>query len=232
MMHGLVLAGGEGSRLRASGVTVPKALLAITGEPQIARMAAACRRAGCVTVTCAVRSDLVTAVESALVGRNVNVVSVSTPTSLHTLDLGLKAISDGNVLCTLVDTIMPDDAWDRANDRAVTALADVDAVVAVTPFVEDESPLWVDVADDMTVRSFGHAGARHLATGGVYWLSPRAREIAAASVTAGVERIRGFLGALITGGARVRAVEVPRIVDIDTDADIRSALELVGGYSQ
>jgi hypothetical protein len=25
---------------------------------------------------------------------------------------------------------------------------------------------------------------------------------------------------------------VPRIVDVDTDADIRSALQLVGGYTQ
>ena len=35
-MHGLILAGGDGSRLLASGVTVPKALVRIAGRPQVA----------------------------------------------------------------------------------------------------------------------------------------------------------------------------------------------------
>ncbi|HEY3934723.1 MAG TPA: NTP transferase domain-containing protein [Gemmatimonadales bacterium] len=232
MMHGLVLAGGEGSRLRASGITVPKALLSITGEPQIVRMAAACRRVGCATVTCAVRSDLVDLVERATTGLEVHIVGVTTPTSLHTLDIGLRAIEPGNVLCTLVDTIMPNAQWDRAHQAAIIAFETADAIVAVTPFIEDESPLWVDVTSGSMVRRFGQAGERRLVTGGVYWLSPRARAIAAASVAAGVQRIRGFLGALIDQGALVQAVEIPRIVDVDTDADIRSALELVGGVAR
>jgi len=35
MMQGLILAGGEGSRLVADGVDTPKALVEVAGRPQI-----------------------------------------------------------------------------------------------------------------------------------------------------------------------------------------------------
>ena len=228
-MHGLVLAGGEGSRLAASGIAVPKALISIGGQAQVARMVAACRRVGCETVTCAVREDLADAAGSVIGDVRVQVVAVRTPTSLHTLEVGLQAIGPGDVLCTLVDSVMPAADWDDAHRRAVLALRDADAVVAVTPFVEDDAPLWADVAEDGTVRGFGTRGARGLVTGGVYWLAPGARSAATAAVASGVMRLRGFLLGLIDGGLRVRAVEVRKIVDVDTSADLDAALALIGG---
>ncbi len=228
-MHGLVLAGGEGSRLAASGVTVPKALVRIGGQAQVVRMVAACRRVGCETVTCVVREDLATAVVAALADSRVQVVAVRTPTSLHTLEAGLQAIGDGDVLCTLVDSVMPAADWDEAHRLAVLALRGAAAVVAVTPFVDDEKPLWVDAATDGAVRAFGVRGARDLATGGVYWLSPVAREVASSAVASGVQRLRGFLGALIERELLVRAVEIAKIVDVDTSADLDAALALIGG---
>ncbi len=228
-MHALVLAGGEGSRLLASGVTVPKALVPIAGRAQVARLAAACRRVGCETVTCAVREDLVDAVIAAVADPTVRVVGVRKPTSLHTLEAGLQAVPAGPVLCTLVDSVMPAADWDAAHAAAVAALTCAAAVVAVTPFVEDESPLWADVLADGTVRAFGRRGARDLVTGGVYWFDERARAAATASVRDGVQRLRGFLGALIENGLPVRAVEVRKIVDVDTSADLAAALALVSG---
>jgi NDP-sugar pyrophosphorylase family protein len=228
-MHGLILAGGDGSRLLASGITVPKALVPIGGQPQLRRVADACRRAGCETVTCAVRDDLAATAAFALEGDEVTVVPVRTATSLHTLAAGLRAIPPGDVLCTLVDTVMPAADWNSAHVAAVWALRDADAVVAVTPFVDDESPLWAEVAMDGTVRGFGHRVEPAVVTGGVYWFSPAARTAAGAAVDAGVMRLRGYLARLIETQHRVRAVEVRRIVDVDTSADLALAVALVGG---
>ena len=97
----------------------------------------------CETVTCVVRADLAPAVAAALADSRVQVVPVRTPTSLHTLDAGLRAIGEGDVLCTLVDSVMPAADWDEAHRLAVIALRGAAAVVAVTPFVDDEKPLWV-----------------------------------------------------------------------------------------
>lgn len=228
-MHGLVLAGGEGSRLLADGVTVPKALVPIGGVPQVVRMIAACRRSGCDDVTCAVREELAGPVREAIADPSVRVVPLRTSTSLHTLDAALAAIPSGPVLCTLVDTVMPAADWDAMHDAATLALDGAAAVVAVTSFVDDASPLWADVDADGVVRAFGRRGARPLVTGGVYWLDARARAAAHAAVGAGVQRLRGFLGALLEAGLVVRAVEVTKIVDVDTSADLDAALALIDG---
>ena len=93
----------------------------------------------------------------------------------------------------------------------------------------DDSPLWADVAADGTVRSFGQRGADPLVTGGVYWLNDKARREATAAVGVGVQRLRGFLAQLIAEGNRVQSVVVPRIVDVDTGADLALAAALVEG---
>lgn len=228
-MHGLILAGGDGSRLLASGVTVPKALVTIAGQPQLRRMVDACRRVGCDTVTCAVRDDLAAAATAALDGSGVTIVPLRTATSLHTLAAGLRAVPAGDVLCTLVDTVMPSADWNAAHAAAMRGLHDADAVVAVTPFVDDDSPLWAEVAADGMVRSFGRRDEPAVVTGGVYWLGQRARAAASDAVDAGVQRLRGYLTRLIETQHRVRAVEVRRIVDVDTSADLALAVALVDG---
>lgn len=228
-MHGLVLAGGDGSRLLASGINDPKAFVKVAGEPQLRRMVAACRRVGCVTITCAVRADLVADAINVLDDPSVQVISVRTPSSLHTLQAGLEAIPDGPVVCTLVDTVMPDAEWDRAHARGARALQGAAAAVVVTPYVADDAPLWVDADDVGRVRSFGQRGARAIVTGGVYWLGAEARAESARATADGVMRLRGYLTRLVAGGARVMTVEVPKIVDIDTAADLDAALLLVHG---
>jgi NDP-sugar pyrophosphorylase family protein len=227
-MHALVLAGGEGSRLLATGVTTPKALVRVAGTPQIVRMIAACRRVGCSDITCAVREDLVRDVSATIADAAVRIVAVRTPTSLHTLAAGLQAIGAGPVLCTLVDTVMPAADWDAMHGTATMLLQGAAAVVAVTPFVEDSSPLWVDADDAGLVQAFGRRGKRELVTGGVYWFDDRARAAAHDALHAGVQRLRGFLGRLVEQQP-VRAVEVRKIVDVDTSADLDAALALVGG---
>lgn len=228
-MHGLILAGGDGSRLLASGVTVPKALVSIAGRPQLRRMVDACQRVGCDTVTCAVRDDLATAATAALDGSGVTIVPLRTATSLHTLAAALRVVAPGDVLCTLVDTVMPSGDWNAAHAAAMRSLQDTDAVIAVTPFVDDDSPLWAEVAADGTVRGFGRRVEPAVVTGGVYWLGLRARAAAGEAVDAGVQRLRGYLARLVETRLRVHAVEVRRIVDVDTSADLALATALIDG---
>ena len=226
-MHGLILAGGEGSRLLASGVREPKALVSIGGKPQLRRAALTCLQLGCRSVTCAVRADLAADAAAVCAGLDATIVPVRTPSSLHSLVEGLRAVPSGPVFCTLVDTVMPTVDWTAAHSVAVGALREADAVIAVTPFVDDTSPLWVEVGPDATVRSFGQPVDPVLVTGGAYWFGQRARAAAAAAVASGVVRLRGFLAHLIDSGQRVRAVEVCRIIDVDTRDDLVLATALM-----
>ena len=60
-------------------------------------------------------------------------------------------------------------------------------------------------------------------TGGVYLLGLRARALASPLLAVGVERMRGYLGALARLGHRLETVEVDRIVDVDRSSDLALA---------
>ena len=227
-MHGLILAGGEGSRLAASGVTTPKALVPVRGVPQLLRLARVLERAGAESVTCLLRRGVSLEPVADDLGRlrvPVGLHECLTPSSLHTLVAGLAVTPPGEVLCTMVDTVMPAADWLRAAAESRERLAEgADAVVVVTPFVDDERPLYVARDDSGRVTRITDAPVPEpLVTGGVYAFGPRARDAAAAALSAGQERMRAFLKTLVRKGYDVRAVEVVKVVDLDHRRDLDAA---------
>ena len=117
---------------------------------------------------------------------------------------------------------MPAPDWHRAwTDAHALLRAGADAVLVVTPFVDDERPLYV--ARDAAGRVIRVTDAPvpiPLVTGGVYAFGPRARAAAAATLAAGHERMRAFLRVLVEEGHAVRAVEVEQIIDLDQRRDL------------
>jgi len=227
-MHALILAGGEGSRLAASGVTTPKALVPVRGVPQLLRLARVLERAGAESVTCLLRRGVSVEPVAGELGRlrvPVGLHECLTPSSLHTLVAGLAVTPPGEVFCTMVDTVMPAADWLRVGAQARERLAEgADAVVVVTPFVDDERPLYVTRDDSGRVTGITDAPVPEpLVTGGVYAFGPRARAVAAEALAAGQERMRAFLKTLVGEGYDVRAVEVAKVVDLDHRRDLDAA---------
>ncbi len=233
-MHGLILAGGEGSRLSADGITIPKALVPLAGQPLIGRLVDTFKTIGCETVTCAVRRPVANAVnQMVLAGAlpGATILSCETSSSLHTLAAGLEVMPPGPAFCSMVDTIMPLEDWHRVFQSATRALAEgADAVVAVTPFVDDEKPLYVARRPDGWIGAFsGQETTPPLVTGGVYLLSSRTRDLVPRVVGLGLGRMRGFLAWLVEHGYRVGSAEVERIVDVDRRWDLELATAWLGG---
>ena len=233
-MHALILAGGEGSRLRADGVATPKAFVEIGGRPLMFRLVETLRALGCASITAAIRSSVLD--ETAALAHHpldleFNVVPCDTPSSLHTLARGLEAVPPGPILCTMVDTVMRAQDWQYLFDRADRLLQEgADACVAVTPYVDDEKPLWVTRRSDGMVRSFeAERVTPALVTGGVYFLSSGIRDLAPRVVSLGVGRMRGFLRWLVEHGYHVATADVERIVDLDRSRDLAQAVTWLGG---
>ena len=226
-MHGLILAGGEGSRLAAGGIAVPKPLVEVAGRPQIVGLLETFATLGCSSLTCAVRADF-PAVRRLLDGRRfgppLTVVTCRTPSSLHTLAEGLLGIAAGPVFCSMVDTVMRPEDWEAVYGAAGRYLEEgVELVLAVTPYVDDESPVYVS-RQGHDVRAVSDEPLTPVCvTGGVYGLSAAARGAAVDAVARGVHKMRAFLKALVAEGRRVAAVEVPRIIDIDRPSDLQTA---------
>ena len=227
-MHGLILAGGEGSRLAAGGVRVPKPLVEVAGRPQIVGLLETFAALGCQSLSCAVRADF-PAVTRLLDGRRfglpLTLVECRTPSSLHTLVEGLRAVPAGPVFCSMVDTVMRLADWRAvfgATERHLEGGADM--VLAVTPYVDDESPVYVTRGEAGDVRALGDQPVDPpCVTGGVYGLSAGIRRAAADAVSGGGHKMRSFLKMVVADGRRVAAVEVPRIIDIDRPSDLQHA---------
>ena len=235
MMQGLILAGGEGSRLVADGVDTPKALVEVAGRPQILNLIQTLEELGCESVTCMVREGVRVDAPASVVVR-----SCRTPSSLHTLIAGLAVVPPGPVFCTMVDTVMPPEDWRRVYAGVTDQLRGGSfAVLAVTPFVDDERPVYVrrdaqgratDIADTPGGGGGGGGGERAetaVVTGGVYGLSPGARRLATVALSTG-SRMRAFLKLLIDVRAPVATVEVPKIIDLDHRRDLEAAETWLG----
>ena len=224
MMQGLILAGGRGSRLAADGVETPKALVEVAGRPQIVNLIEIFAELGCESITCMVRDGITADLPGPAVVR-----TCRTPSSLHTLVAGLAVVPPGPVFCAMVDTVMPAADWRRLF-RGVTERLDegAAAALAVTPFVDDELPLYVtrDTAGFATAildtPPSPTSGVSLLVTGGVYGLSPVARRLASVAV-ASLHRMRAFLRLLVELKVPVATVEVPRIIDLDHKSDLEAA---------
>jgi len=232
-MHGLILAGGRGSRLAADGVETPKALALVAGRPQILNLVQTFTELGCESITCMVREGIRVALPPASPAR---VWSCRTPSSLHTLVAGLATLPPGPVFCAMVDTVMPPADWRRVY-TGITARLDAGAAaaLAVTPFVDDELPLYVacDARGFATaiLDTSPPAGTPVLVTGGVYGFSPVARRLASVAV-ASLHRMRAFLRLLIEVKAPVATVEVPRIIDVDHKRDLEAADRWLGARAE
>jgi len=227
-VHGLILAAGEGSRLAAAGIPLPKPLVEVVGRPQILRLLETFEALGCASLTCAVRAD-VPAVRRVLddtrFRRPFQVVECRTPSSLHTLVEGLHAVASGPVFCSMVDTVMRVGDWQSVYQGTERHLAEgADLVLAVTPYVDDESPVYVSRREGGLVLAVSDEPLQPpCVTGGVYGLSAAARRAAADAVGHGVHKMRGFLKTVVAEGGRVAVVEVPRIIDIDRPSDLQTA---------
>ncbi len=226
-LHGLILAGGEGSRLAAGGVAVPKPAVEVAGRPQILRLVETLARLGCPTVTCMVREgtpEVAALLARPAWGERVRCHDCRTPSSLHTLVEGLARTPAGPVFVTMVDTVMRAADWRTVFERAAACLAaGADAVLAVTPYVDDEAAVYVSAANGRVVRIADRALEPPCVTGGVYAFAPGVRALAREAVDAGVARMRNFLARLVDQGHAVAAVAVPRIIDLDRVSDLEAA---------
>jgi NDP-sugar pyrophosphorylase family protein len=230
-MHGLILAGGEGSRLAADGVVTPKALVPLGGRPQIVRQIDMLTQLGCPSITCMIRRGLPTGWRTSIEIRGipVQIKECDTPSSLHTLAAGLALVPEGPVFCTMVDTVMPPREWTRLFGLTTRwLLQGSDAVLAVAVAQEDDHPLWVLRNERGVVQTLPeHSSGSAIMTAGIYAFSAATRVLADLALEAGISRMRGFLRFVLSQGLVVGTVDVPRVVDLDRKRDLAAAEALV-----
>lgn len=224
--RGGIIAAGDGSRLRATGFSMPKPLVPVAGVALIDGVIGNFRGAGITSLVIIVNEQARACrdwVHSRFPDLDIEVIVKTTPSSLESFREVTRRLAGDRAVISTVDT------WCRAEDfagfvhAALRRPADA-SVLAVTPLVADERPLWVDVGPDGRVHRIGGSAGTHV-TAGLYMLSERAR--AAAPPPLG--RLREFLTWLLEQGEPFYAETIEDVVDVDEKSDVVLAETLARG---
>jgi NDP-sugar pyrophosphorylase family protein len=225
-VRGGIIAAGEGRRLRRDGFTAPKPLVEVAGVPLIGAVLRNFEAAGVTSITIIVNEDERACVEWVRAHRASLDVEFIVKTTASSLESFREVTGRGPAGPMLVSTV---DAWCAPEDFARFAAAaarrpDAATVLAVTPLVADEKPLWVTLGPAGRVQAIGDPGGG-LVTAGVYRVSERARRIE--SVPA-LGRLREYLGWLRASGEPMFGEIIETVVDVDRREDVASAEALAG----
>lgn len=226
-MNYAIIAAGEGSRLAQEGVAKPKPLVELQGEPMIGRLINIMLRCNAESISIIVNEHMTEVreyLESLVLPVPLNLVVKTTPSSMHSLWHLSRVIPNGKFCLTTVDTIFKENDF-KWYIEAFENDESHDGMWAVTPFVDDEKPLWVDVDDEMNITAFRDKswdGARYV-SGGVYAMTDRAFKVLDNCIEQGVSRMRNFQRALVDAGYHLQAYSIEKIVDVDHADDIATA---------
>ena len=232
-MNYAIIAAGEGSRLAQECVRKPKPLVELNGEPMIGRLINVFTRCNAESVSVIVNNEMKEVkayLDTLRLSVPFNVVVKSTPSSMHSFFELSRVMRKGKFCLTTVDTIFREDDFARYI-AAFEADAVSDGMMAVTSYIEDEKPLYVDVDEDMNIKAFrdeAYEGARFI-SGGVYALSDKAIDVLDDCMSRGVARMRNFQRALIDAGLSLKAYAIDKIVDVDHAGDIEVAERFLRG---
>lgn len=224
-----IIAAGEGSRLSQEGVALPKPLVRLGGEAMIDRLVRIFNENGAEEI-CIIVNRLhpqteahVRSLMAAHQGAPIRLVVKSTPSSMHSF-FELSTLLDGSPFClTTVDTIFREDEF-AAYIRAFVDAPELDGLMAVTDFVDDEKPLYVGTDTALRITGFHDTdeGDRYI-SGGIYALRPAALTTLRRCITEGQSRMRNFQRGLVADGLRLKAYPMSKILDVDHADDIRKA---------
>lgn len=226
-MNYAIIAAGEGSRLAQEGVAKPKPLVELQGEPMIGRLINVMIRCNAESISIIINehmSEVRQYLESLELPIPLNLVVKTTPSSMHSFWHLSQVIPEGKFCLTTVDTIFREQDF-KAYIDAFEADKTHDGMWAVTPFVDDEKPLWVDVDDEMSITAFRDKrwdGAKYV-SGGIYAMTDKAFEVLDQCIEQGISRMRNFQRALVDAGHRLQAYSIDKIVDVDHADDIATA---------
>lgn len=228
-MNYAIIAAGEGSRLAQEGVAKPKPLVELNGEPMVERLMRIFERCNAESISIIV-NEYMTEVRQFLdnvklrQGVELNVVVKTTPSSMHSFWELSRVMKPGKFCLTTVDTIFREQDFARYI-AAFEADAEHDGMWAVTPFVEDEKPLWVETDSDMRITAFRDQNwpeAKYV-SGGVYAMTDAAFNVLDKCIEGGVQRMRNFQRALVDAGFNLAAYSIDKIIDVDHASDIEVA---------
>ncbi|NIJ53152.1 NTP transferase domain-containing protein [Dyadobacter arcticus] len=227
-MNYAIIAAGEGSRLAKGGFKLPKPMVSLNGEMLIDRLIGIFMRNNAEKIMIIIREES-TSLEAHLSELSltlpIEVVKKSTPSSLHSVYELLKTDPNLDSVClTTTDTVFKEEEF-KAFITEFENNPDREGQMAVTSFIDDESPLFVTVDEDQMITAFTDVNSTEtlFVSGGIYCFREKAIRNVKQAMENGLSRMRNFQRQLLDNGVKLRAYPFSKIVDVDHVSDIRTA---------
>ncbi len=229
-----IIAAGEGARLAAEGLAIPKPLVTLHGECLVDRLIRIFAANQAHHIYIVVNSQVPSVMQhlQALAssvneryGCSVDIVAAHTPSSMHSLHFLTEHTDCGQrpFCLTTVDTVFREDSFacyiDSAAQRITAGTSH--AVMGVTTWIDDERPLYVEMDAQQRVIAFSDS-SRQCTTisAGVYTLSPETIPVLQKCIAKGEQRMRNFQRALLQQGLMVHGADMGKVIDVDHRHDL------------
>ena len=226
-----IIAAGEGSRLAQEGIKWPKPLVKLNGIALIDRLIDVFLRNNASSINIIVNEQM-TEVQDHLKALQLPVpfhlLIKSTPSSMHSF-YELSQVWQGEEIClTTVDTIFREEEF-SGYIQAFRQEKTLDGLMAVTDYIDDEKPLYVQTNEQLDIVNFldrSNGDCRYI-SGGIYCLRKPAIGVLKKAIDEGMSRMRNYQRQLIAEGLRLKAYPFSKIIDVDHAEDIVKAEAVV-----
>lgn len=230
-MEFAIIAAGNSSRMAEDGISIPKPIIPIVGVPMIKRLINAFISNGATSLVVIINEQM-SAVKDFMEQLDLtiplNIIVKSTSGSLVSLNEVSQYLKGDKFCIATVDSVfVPAEFDDYIQDFKNDNL--YDGSMAVTTFIEDESPLYVEVDNSMNITDYSNDRPNNVKyiSGGIYCLTRKALDVLRDCIDAGVLSTRLYQKRLVQSGLRLKAYPFEKIVDVDHVADIKVAEELI-----
>lgn len=221
IMRGGIIAAGAGVRLRQAGWTMPKPLVPVAGMPLIEHVIRNFLAAGISSLVIIVNEQARECedwMRSHFPTLDLDIIVRKADSSLESFREVAGRLGSGRALISTVDAWCPAEAFMAFVQTARRFPPDA-TVLAVTPLVDDERPLWVTLDASGRVTHLGEDSG-DVVTAGMYLVPERVRRMPPPPE---VKRLRDFLIWLVNQGEPVYGVTLPAVVDVDRGEDVSLA---------
>lgn len=226
-----IIAAGEGSRLREEGIEISKPLITINGETMIERLFHVLEEYNPAAVYCIINEeslDLKSSLEQYDFKFPFNLTVKSTESSFHSFYELSKYVKSEHFLLATTDSIFDKNEFKDFVKTYFEQNNNIDALMSVTGYVDDEKPLCVELNKENKIMSFSdRSEGCKLATGGIYFFNKSILDEMEYAVQQNTNRLRNFLKLLLNKGYSLSAYKFNKIIDVDHAGDIKKAEEFL-----
>lgn len=232
-MNFAIIAAGDGSRLAAEGINLPKPLVCLNGTPMIERLIRLFIANNAESVSVVVNSENkltqeYLAEKKKALNIPLNIVVKTTEGSMHSLYELKHYLQNSSFCLTTVDTIFSEKEFSHYIQTFLNT-KDIDGLMAVTDYIDDEKPLYVEADNKLNITAFNDTKSDNnkYISGGIYCLKPKAFDVLEQTMKSGMVRMRDFQRQLIAHGLHLKAFPFNKIIDVDHADDIKKAERLL-----